>query len=336
MNDFFPVPPNPNLSPGTLPTGTFLFLEETGSNSITTGRPLTFVNVPESFDGIQVIERPHTTPYTDSFNIGIEQALGGDFSIDAELFIRRSKNLLTRRITNLRDVPISNTCSGNTVDGGDCIRTIEPREFLDTNALTVALRKRFNNRYSFLASYTYTDAEDNFSTLRVPPASGETSFLFNNQPELDIGRSLSAPKSVFVFSGLWRLPLGFDLSGVINAQSGRPFNAAGLPLDSDGDSQFDNHLLGTEKGGFFSESLFNIDLRLAKEFRFSGGRDFMVMFEVFNLTNRANPFRISTACGDSTGDGLPDAGGCGPSFGTGGTVEPLPGREIQIGFRFNF
>ena len=336
LNDFFPHPPPSAALPGADPTGSFVFLEEAGASSINTGRPLSLVVNPRALDGIQVMERPHTTPYTDSFNVGIEQALGGDLSIDAELFIRRSKNLQTRRITNLRDVPISNTCAGNTTDGGECIRTIEPRGFLDTNAVTIALRKRFSSRYSFLASYTYTDAEDNFSTLRVPPASAETSFLFNNQPELDVGRSLSAPKNVFVFSGLWRLPYGFDLSGVMNAQSARPFNAAGLPLDSDGDSQFDNRLIGTEKGGFLSDSLFNIDLRIAKEFRFSGGQDFVVLFEIFNVTNRANPFRFSTACGDSTGDGLPDAAGCGAAFGTGATVEPLPGREIQIGFRFNF
>ena len=336
LNDFFPVPDSPTALPGAPSTGTFIFLDETGETSVNAGRPLSFIESPRAFDGIQSIQRPHTTPYTDSFNVGIEQVLGGDLSIDAELFIRRSKNLLTRRVTNLRDVPISNTCDGNTVDGGSCTHVIEPRGFLDTNAVTVALRKRFSSRYSFLASYTYTDAEDNFSTLRVPPASSETSFLFNNQPELDIGRSLSAPKNVFVFSGLWRLPYGFDLSGVMNAQSGRPFNAAGLPLDSDGDTQFDNRLLGTEKGGFLSDSLFNIDLRVAKEFRFSGGQDFVVLFEIFNVTNRANPFRFSTACGDSTGDGLPDAAGCGEAFGTGATVEPLPGREIQIGFRFNF
>ena len=336
LNDFFPVPESPTALPGAPSTGTFVFLDETGSSSINGGRPLSFIESPRAFDGIQTIQRPHTTPYTDSFNVGIEQALGGDLSIDAELFIRRSKNLLSRRVTNLRDVPVSNTCDGNTVDGGSCTHVIEPLGFLDTNALTIALRKRFSSGYSFLASYTYTDATDNFSTLRVPPASGETSFLFNNQPELDIGRSLSAPKNVFVFSGLWRLPLGFDFSGVVNAQSGQPFNAAGLPLDSDGDTQFDNRLIGTEKGGFLSDSLFNIDLRVAKEFRFSDGRDFMVLFEIFNIMNRANPFRFSTACGDSTGDGLPDVGGCGSSFGTGATIEPLPGREIQIGFRFNF
>ena len=33
-----------------------------------------------------------------------------------------------------------------------------------------------------------------------------------------------------VFSGLYRLPAGFDVSGRVDWQSGRPFNAAGLPF----------------------------------------------------------------------------------------------------------
>src|SRR5206468_3440266 len=142
--------------------------------------------------------------------------------------------------------------------------------FLDTNALTVSLRKRFSHHHSFLASYTYTDAIDNFSTLRVPPAAGETSFLFNSDPRIDIGRSLKAPVHVFVLSGVSQLTYRVYLSGVLRATSGRPFNAAGLPQDSDGDTQFDNRLIGTAKGGFLTDKFVQLDLRVAKEINLGG------------------------------------------------------------------
>jgi hypothetical protein len=336
LNGFFPVPPSVGAIPGAAPSGSFEFLDETGQASLNSGRPLAFVFTPQSLDGIQILESPHRTPYTDSFNFGIEQAIGGDVSVDAQVFVRRSRNLLARRVINLRDVPIAATCAGNTTDGGPCIRAIQPLGYLDSNVFIISARKRFSNRYSVMTSYTYTDAEDNLSTLRVPPTAAETSFLFNNDPSQDVGRSLNTPSHVFVLSGLYRLPFGIDLSGVVNASSGRPFNAAGLPLDSDGDQQFDNRLIGTEKGEFLTDKFFNIDLRLAKQFTFTEDARFAVFLEIFNLTNRANPFRITTTCGDSDGDGLPDPGGCGPEFGTGATVEPLPGREIQIGLRFDF
>jgi len=325
LNGFFPGPGYDQ----------FIFLEETGSASINTGRPLTFMFQPPAIDAVHTILRPVKTAYTDSFSIGVEQALGAGLSIDAEVFIRRSRNLLARRVINLLDSPVSANCNGNTTDGGPCIGQLQYNGFLDTNALLVALKKRLAGRSSFLLSYTFTDATDNFSTLRVPPSAGEQTFLRNNDPSLDVGKSLNTPEHVFVFSGFYKLPYGFELSGVLNATSGRPFNAAGLPLDSDGDGQFDNRLLGTEKGAYRTDPFFNIDLRIAKELRLAGRTRITALLEVFNLTNRANPYQVNRACADSDGNGLPDVGGC-SAAGVGQTLQPTSGREMQIGLRFDF
>ena len=330
LNDAFPHP----FGEGPQ----FTFLEQRGDASIVNNRPLTFLfsQLDVEVTRITTLSDDHSLPYTDALNFGIEQALGGDFTIDAEVHIRRSKNLLSRRVVNLLPAPIAGNCPGNTIDGpGPCLSEIENLGFLDTNAFTLALQKRFRQNYNFLLSYTFTDAVDNFSTLRVPPRGREISFLFNNQPELDVGRSLNTPEHVMVFSGLYRLPAGFDLSGVLNYQSGRPFNAAGLPFDSDGDEIFDNRLVGTEKGEFVGPDFFNIDFRIAWNLPFGEGNNFTALIEFFNLTNRANPFVVNPTCQDSTGDGLPDLGGCaGNVFGS--TVEAFPGREVQIGFKVDF
>lgn len=165
LNRFFPGPGYDQ----------FVFLAETGSASINSGRPLNFVFQPPLIDQVGTIQRPVETAYTDSFNVGVEQALGAGFSIDAELFIRRSRKLLARRVINLLDSPRSANCNGNTTDGGPCIAELQYNGFLDTNALLVALKRRQAGRFSFLASYSFTDATDNFSTLRVPPSAGEQS-----------------------------------------------------------------------------------------------------------------------------------------------------------------
>jgi len=239
--------------------------------------------------------------------------------VDAQVFVRRSRDLLAGRVVNLVEPPVGPGCIQNTPDGY-CNNQTQYIGFLDSNVFTLALKKRFSHRYSFLGSYTYTDATDNFSTLRVPPKGGETSFLFSNHPELDIGRSLNTPNHVFVFSGLFQGPYGINISGILNTTSGRPFNAAGLAQDSDGDQMFDNRALDTEKGEFETDPYFNIDMRLAKEFSFGERSAFMVMFEIFNLTNRANPLTVNRALGPDIGQ----------------TIEPVPGREIQIGIRFDF
>ena len=133
-----------------------------------------------------------------------------------------------------------------------------------------------------------------------------------------------SPVSAF---GMPTTPSKGALSGVLRWQSGQPFNAAGLPLDSDGDNIFDNRLFGTEKGEFTGPRFFQLDLRFAKVIRV---RDtaFTILLEIFNVTNERNPEVINRTCGDSTGDGLPDAGGCmGPDFG--GVVRALPGRAFR-------
>ncbi len=269
---------------------------------------------------VTTLQHPTRTPYTRSFNAGVQQEIAHNLSVGVDFFVRRSRDLLAGRVINLRPQPISASCLFNTVDGQPCNNQLQYIGFLDSNVVTLSVNKRVSNRYQFFTNYTYTDAVDNFATLRVPPIGGQTSFLFSNQPDLDIGRSLNTPNHVFVASGLVQAPWGIDVSGILKSSSGSPFNAAGAGLDSDGDEIFDNRLIGTEKGEFVTDQFFSVDLRVAKEFRFGGPRNLMAIFEVFNVTNRANPFRVNTAFGPTIGQ----------------TIEPLPGREIQLGFRIDF
>ena len=309
--------------PGNLaePCDQFVFLPSQPPGSIFEDRPLTFKfrDCQPQINAIQVLDEERL-PHTDSFNIGVEQALGPDISLDAQLVIRNSRNLLTRRISNLLETPVGASCSANTTDGGPCIRALETLGFLDTTAFTLAVRKRFSANHSFLLSYTYTDATDNFSTLRVPPEGAQTSFLFSNEPELDDGRSLNTPEHVFAFSGTADLPFGIGLSGLLNVLSGRPFNGAGLPIDSDGDDVFDNRDLRTEKGEFETDATINVDLRLAKEFSVGDNLRVQGLIEFFNLFNRANPLIVNRNVGPELGE----------------NIRPLPGREIQLGFRIDF
>ena len=211
--------------------------------------------------------------------------------------------------------PVSNTCIGNTTDGQPCNSQLQSIGFSRVHATTVAIRMRPSNRYSFLMSYSYTHAIDNFNTLNTR---GPANFNQNNRPELDIGRSLNSPDHVAVLSGTYMAPAAFNVSGVLRADSGRPFNAAGLPLDSDGDGNFDDRLLGTEKGGFTTDSTVQLDLRLAKSF--GGPFKITVIGEVFNVFNRRNPLTVNRTFGPTIGQ----------------TLEPRPGREGQIGFRIDF
>lgn len=308
LNAFFP-------NPARFPQFFFIPQELSGQ----TMRPglLAFKSGTENVlvQTMQTVEDPFKTPYVMSLSTGVERQLFGNMSMDVQYFYRRGVDLLARRVINLRDQPVSNTCIGNTTDGQPCNSQLQSIGFSRVHATTVAIRMRPSNRYSFLMSYSYTHAIDNFNTLNTR---GPANFNQNNRPELDIGRSLNSPDHVAVLSGTYMAPAAFNVSGVLRADSGRPFNAAGLPLDSDGDGNFDDRLLGTEKGGFTTDSTVQLDLRLAKSF--GGPFKITVIGEVFNVFNRRNPLTVNRTFGPTIGQ----------------TLEPRPGREGQIGFRIDF
>jgi hypothetical protein len=268
-------------------------------------------------EDMQSIQRPFKTPYVVSLNAGVERELFAGMTMDVQYFRRLGIRLPARRVANLGDTPRSSSCLGNTTDGRPCDRQLQPIGFSRTHAAAVALRKRFRSDNSLLVSYTYTRAIDNFNTLNQRGGGGN--FNLNNRPDLDIGRSLNTPEHVFALSGLYRLPGRVDVSGVFRGTSGRPFNAAGLPVDTDGDANLDNRLITTRKGEFETDSFAELDLRIARPFSIFGGQ-LTVLAEVFNLLNRANPFEVQRSFG--------------PDIGT--TLIPLPGREWQFGIRYQF
>ena len=310
LNTFFPNPRGfpqfffipDDLAGQTMRAGTLAFKSTTESVVVTT---------------VQTIERPFKTPYVASFNTGIERELFGEMSVDVEYFYRQGHHLLARRVINLRDQPISSACNGNTVDGQACNSQLQSIGFSNVHAATLAVRKRLSHRHAFLVSYTYTHAIDNFNTLNTR---GPANFNLNNRPEFDIGRSLNSPEHVGVVSGSYTAPLAIDLSGVFRADSGRPFNAAGLPQDSDGDGNFDDRLLGTPKGGYTTDSTIQLDLRIAKTFVLGAGWRTTVIGEMFNVFNRRNPLTVNRTFGPAIGD----------------TIEAFPGREVQLGLRVDF
>ena len=91
-------------------------------------------------------------------------------------------------------------------------------------------------------------------------------------------------------------------------------------MDSDGDGNLDNRLITTKKGEFLTDPFAELDVRVAKAFTFARTDEGDLLAEVFNLFNRANPRLVNTFFGPTIGQ----------------TTEPLPGREFQLGVRFEF
>jgi Carboxypeptidase regulatory-like domain/TonB dependent receptor/TonB-dependent Receptor Plug Domain len=254
------------------------------------------------------------TPWTRAFSAGVDQSLAGDFSVSATYVHRRTRDLLTRRITNLFDVAPGDPNFGATTDGGPRLSEVTYDGRIDYDGVILALRKRYTGRYQFTISYTGSRARDNLLTGQV--GSG---FSNNNHPEIDLGPSNQSVPHIFVANGLVTLPLDINVSGIAFWRSGNAFNPRGI-RDLDGDGLVDQRDTTEERNAFRVDSYANVDLRVEKRFRFLAHHTIGVLVEAFNLFNRANVASVTDVAG--------------AQFGT--PVSFFPGREVQFGIRYLF
>ncbi|MGE5243641.1 MAG: TonB-dependent receptor [Betaproteobacteria bacterium] len=252
-------------------------------------------------------------PYTNAFSVGVDHQFAGDFAVSAMYVRRRSRDLLTRRIINLFDVPPGDPNFGKTTDGGPQISEVTYDGLVNYDGIVLSARKRFSDRYQFGVSYTGSRARDNLLTGTV----GST-FANNNHPGYDYGPSNQSAPHIFVANGVAVLPYDVNVSGIAFWRSGTAFNPRGL-IDSDGDGLVDQRDLSQPRNSFRIKPYADVDVRVEKKFAF-GTQAASVLVEAFNLLNRANVATVSNVSG--------------PQFGT--PVTYLGGREIQFGLRYFF
>jgi outer membrane receptor protein involved in Fe transport len=154
---------------------------------------------------------------------------------------------------------------------------------------------------------------------------------YYNGALIDKGPSDLSLNHTFLLHGIWQLPWKFEFSGIFRAQSG--FHYSVSPADGgsdfDGDGLFNGQGLDfAGQGALFARNsqtapaFVNLDMRIAKRFNIGEHVKAQALFEMFNLFNRDNPAAVQTLQG-----GTPPLGS---------TLQYLPGREGQIGLRFEF
>jgi hypothetical protein len=297
-------------------------------------------------------ETPHTLGYT----VGVQRELTSDMAVTVDYFHRDIRNLLGLRVSNIafESRVVGRRFLPPFTQGP--IRTFGPFYEGTYDALVVDFRKRFNRRFALGASYTYADATDNSIGIdstasdsfigTVPPvteaSTGRTnangSFTrangtlvqqagtFLNGPDRDKGPSSLALDHVLQINGLVELPYQFLVSGIFRAQSGFHFSRtppAGVLVDPDGDAAVNGIDVDAGRNAFTAPPFVNLDMRFTKRFDLTSRIKVDVLLEFFNVLNRQNPAAVGTREGVTT-----------QPFGQ--SIQVLPGREGQIGFRIEF
>ena len=207
------------------------------------------------------------------------------------------------------------------------------------DGLQFNLEKRMGKRLTFLASYTLSNTKNTIEFDAPGGDPNDVNFLGLDE----LGTSLLDQRHRFVFSGSYKLPLGFTFGGVTTAASPRPF-AVTAGVDTNGDGANSDRPFDLTTGTFLQRNsrrgsaTFSTDLFVQKQFALSERLKLQLRAEGFNIFNHPNIYGRNGSYGRST---VQTAGGSTtppPSFGTalGGISNVDPGREIQFELRLSY
>ncbi|HEY6936608.1 MAG TPA: TonB-dependent receptor [Terriglobales bacterium] len=193
-----------------------------GSAGFSVGFPATSLTDPNT-PTLFTVDPRLVTPYMQQWNFGIERQLGGDTMLQITYAGSKGTKLFTFYNGNQADpspdpnaafaprrpVPaIDTSVSLFASDGGS-----------KYNSLQTRLEKRFTHGFSLLASYTYSNAEDNASNANLGSQNND-GFRWFKHPEWEWGHASFDVRHRFTLSYIYQLPFGHGqryLSGASGA-----------------------------------------------------------------------------------------------------------------------
>ncbi len=288
-------------------------------------------------------------PRTDAFNVGLEVAVGRDYALTADYIYKRDKDFLIQTDINSHTydpVEYTNPVIGTTQTV--YVRTDDNPEDLFMNnddyyqrkhhLAILSFRKRPSAGFNFDASVTYQRTTGNIgNTVQTNwgfAAFGEAQKpMFNGHPFTDGPLNFDRTWQYKLLTN-YRLPGGILASTYIQSLSGRPWQP-NLRVRATGISFNDTRIRSIRlepRGNRRAPRQFNVDLRLQKSFDVGNNR-IELIGDVFNLTNRANPWRRGYGSGevDTSYESTYNLEG-GSSFGK--IRWPSKPRELRLGVRF--
>jgi hypothetical protein len=308
------------------------------------------------------IDPSFATPYTRSGTFGVQRQLGNDWVVSADYYHKDIVNILGVRETNLPFAARINNSGGGLTQ----VNGFGPWYAGTYNAGIFSFEKRISKLYAIGGSYAYVSENDDAlnSNLGTSAIGGGNGFptdsfrgivpvvtdpgsstcpsktnataaffacngnfvpkagIFYNGATLDNGPSDFALRNSFEAHGQLNLPWKIQLSSIFRSQAGFRYTAgAKVPLDQDGNGNFDGRDLKTARNGFSAPPFVNMDMRVARTWIIRERFKVQGLFEFFNLFNNGNPAAIQS--NQSV-----------VGFGT--ISQRLPGREGEVGLKFEF
>jgi carboxypeptidase family protein/TonB-dependent receptor-like protein len=323
-------------------------------------RPL---NRPLSGSRGRMLDPDFESPYTQQWNLGYAQELGRNMSLELDYVHILGLHEFTGFDINPRIGPLINAQRSTsnpsrilaplfaakaaeltaafgtpTPFGRITVAQSDGRSRYDS--FTASFKKRYADKYQLNAHYTLSKAQAWFGAIGDFGLQPQN--LFNKWDPINFGPTGEDERHRFVLSGIFDLPVGFQLAPIFQLASARPYSifpSCGCDINRDGVNNDrdsvnpgvdDQHKLppNTKRGDSFSQ----LNVRVSKFFNFGESKKLGLFFEafnVFNTGNYGNQFQNVT--------GSPDFGKPINFFGATGFSEPLGiPFQAQFGARFSF
>lgn len=322
-------------------------------------------------------------PYTQQFNIGYSRQLNKDYAIEVDyVHVLGLHEYLRHRLNPIVPGNTVVNINGQTVNNARLLAADFVRAGLPANrladvvseesigrsrydGLNLVLRRRFSSHLTFQASYVLSRSIAYAGAANTGAAAGFGGLAQDQNKILDpseLGPTSNDERHRFVFSGVFDLPWGLQVSPILQAASPRAYTLI-QGTDRNGDGINNDRYLdpatgqivarGSARGGYdikldstgaivrgdaVSARTFTLDMRVSKYIKFSERMKLGLFFEAFNLTDHVNfgdgfqgnarigaVFQTVTGyLGNRTASIPPAQGGAGSPF------------QAQFGARFSF
>ncbi|MBV9608048.1 MAG: TonB-dependent receptor, partial [Acidobacteria bacterium] len=188
-------------------------------------------------------------------------------------------------------------------------------------------------RLEFQASYRLSQSKTNQDSTQGSAADGVLNTANWQNDPTEYGYSNFDERHRAVASVVWNLPHGVTAASIMNASSGRAYTPICNGCDANGDGFNGFFGIGDRtgpRGSLRGEPTFTLDLRGAKSFTMPRETSLELIFELFNLTNRAN-------YGNNLNRITAPDGSIIPGSGFGQPIDVFtPPRQAQVAVRFKF
>ena len=213
---------------------------------------------------------------------GVERRLGDAVTIAAQYIYTRGSRLL-RSLDRNAPLPPDYVRPDATVGR---LRVLEDSGTLKSHAFRVNIRARFGERLTGGLRYTLGRAYDDAPRRQLPPSSYDLRGQWSRS-DFDRRHRVQGWTSI-------AMPWGFEIGTILEAETGRPIeHTLGLDLNNDGEAL--ERPPGVGRNAVQGPGSLELDVRLARQFRFGDGDDapeLTMSFDAFNAINRVNFERV--------------------------------------------